>query len=687
MSKPQSISKQTLLQMAVRIAIVIFVVTLISYFHVMKTTEVKVKENVQQFISERASREKVPFKEAGDNHAVIISEFLKHYQKYSNSPLVDQQFAALTEKNTSGTIRNRNEGFNGKQDSGIFISPKGTVSREFKARILAAYEVTNRFGLPYRHQFQDLYFTFPENAIVLYWPEFPNWVMDAKDDFDLTVEEYYTVSTPNKDPDRKTAWTGLFYDKVSAVWMVTASTPIYVNNKFLGSVHHDLMVNEILDRTIKQRLSGANNYYIVRTDGRLIFHPNHYNTIKEHAGQFDIQKSNDETLKAQFEVVKQVKNEIELVDSPDGKDSLAVAKIDGPDWYLVTSYPYSAIRSAAAKNALFVLFAGLFSLLVEVCVLFFVLKNQISAPLRQLIEATRKIASDRTFTKIDLKRTDELGQLASSFNEMTAAIQERDEKLAQHSHNLEILVGQRTKELDEQKAINLQASKMSALGEMAGGIAHEINTPLATIKILTSQLVHETLSDIPDLDNLTTQLQRIESTTDRVAKIVKGLKTFARDGNSDPFEACKVQNIVEETVILCSEQLRMHGIELKMNIAPEISLECRSIQISQVLLNLIGNASDAIENLESKWVEIQARNENSWIEIRVTDSGSGIDKATEEKIFQPFYTTKGIGKGTGMGLSISLGIVKAHGGQLSIDHKSPHTCFIIRLPTNQRKAA
>jgi C4-dicarboxylate-specific signal transduction histidine kinase len=229
---------------------------------------------------------------------------------------------------------------------------------------------------------------------------------------------------------------------------------------------------------------------------------------------------------------------------------------------------------------------------------------------------------------------------------------------------------------------------MSALGEMAGGIAHEINTPLATIQMVASSLIHEIQNDIPDLDNLTFQLQQIERTCDRVAKIIKGLKTFARDGSSDPFETVSAHQLIQDAVALCSEQLKRHKVDLRLNITNEdIFVTCRPIQICQVLLNLIGNAKDAVENMPEKWVQLDAFMTADAAEFRIIDGGPGIPKSLQQKIFQPFFTTKGVGKGTGMGLSISLGIIKAHSGTLQIDNSQKHTCFVLKLPLAQAQAA
>lgn len=253
--------------------------------------------------------------------------------------------------------------------------------------------------------------------------------------------------------------------------------------------------------------------------------------------------------------------------------------------------------------------------------------------------------------------------------------------------NLERLVQERTRELDQQKRFNLQTSKMSALGEVAGGIAHEINTPLASIKLLSSQALHELNAQIPDLEKLACQIQKIEHTADRVARTIKSLKTFARDGSSDPLTKCFAQEILNETIELCSEQLRAHNITLKINTPQKgIPLRCRPIQISQVLLNLILNARDAIIDLPDKWIEISIKEDETWVEFRITDSGKGIPKENQEKIFQPFFTTKPIGKGTGMGLSISMDLIKAHGGSLGVDTKSRNTCFVLKLRHSHSQA-
>ncbi|MGE3975497.1 MAG: sensor histidine kinase [Bdellovibrionales bacterium] len=240
--------------------------------------------------------------------------------------------------------------------------------------------------------------------------------------------------------------------------------------------------------------------------------------------------------------------------------------------------------------------------------------------------------------------------------------------------------------MDQQQAL-VSSSKMSALGEMAGGVAHEINNPLAVIKTLSAQLlevIEEQNIDRPLAKEMATQ---IESTTDRIAKIVRSMRSFSRDGSNDPYQSVNIHQLIEETLSFCRERFIGHGTPVTVeSFNKNLCIEGRYTELSQVLLNLFNNAHDAILHHTDKWIKVSVSDQQDWVELHITDSGTGISPEVQNKMFQPFFTTKEIGAGTGMGLSISTGIIDSHSGELRLNNKCKNTSFVIRLPKFQKPA-
>jgi PAS domain S-box-containing protein len=226
----------------------------------------------------------------------------------------------------------------------------------------------------------------------------------------------------------------------------------------------------------------------------------------------------------------------------------------------------------------------------------------------------------------------------------------------------------------------VESSKLSTLGEMAGGVAHEINTPLAVIIAKTSLLTEALIVGEPITEDVILQIAKIKLTAERIAKIIKGLRLFSRNSENDPTEAVAVSSVIEMTLDLCREKIKQSQISLKLNLSPEIEIAARPTEISQVLMNLIGNSIDALRELDDKWIEVRSFVRDDRVHIWVTDSGGGISADIVDKLMNPFFTTKEVGKGTGLGLSISRGIIENHGGTICYDRSSDRTRFVIELP-------
>jgi C4-dicarboxylate-specific signal transduction histidine kinase len=234
--------------------------------------------------------------------------------------------------------------------------------------------------------------------------------------------------------------------------------------------------------------------------------------------------------------------------------------------------------------------------------------------------------------------------------------------------------------IQEAQAMRVNSLKLVTLGEMAAGIAHELNNPLAVIQglawITTTKLKANDLSN----EKIEENMGKIIRMTERSSKIINGLRVFARDTSEDPMEKIELSTVIEETMELCRTRIINRGIRLDIEADGKYHSWGRPIQISQVILNLLNNATDAIEGASDPWIRVSIRGVNDQWEVSVTDSGKGIPTEIVEKIMSPFFTTKPPGKGTGLGLSIASGILKSHGGEFWYDTAATNTTFRFTLP-------
>jgi signal transduction histidine kinase len=247
------------------------------------------------------------------------------------------------------------------------------------------------------------------------------------------------------------------------------------------------------------------------------------------------------------------------------------------------------------------------------------------------------------------------------------------------------ITDQKSKEekIRSQEVSLMLASRLSGLGEMAAGIAHEINNPLAIISGRIS-ILNQTLSDDKlDVEQIKKSLNSIEQTVFRIAKIVASMKSLSRQVSNDHFTKCSMMKILDDVVEISRERLKEARISLILTDNPDVEFDCHPGLIGQAILNLTNNSIDAILKLDAKWIRISFAQEDTFLVLRVTDSGKGIPPALRVKILEPFFTTKEIGKGTGLGLSLVQTIARSHYGEFFINEESQNTEFVLKLPMSQ----
>lgn len=270
-----------------------------------------------------------------------------------------------------------------------------------------------------------------------------------------------------------------------------------------------------------------------------------------------------------------------------------------------------------------------------------------------------------------------------------ALFAQREAALENAINNIEKTVNERTAELvasqqqvlDQQQSL-INSARLSSLGEMAAGIAHEINNPLAIISTVVMDIRKKQQKQKLTPELLEDRLVDIDQTILRMTGIIQGLRNISRDSSRDKLEHVAMTDVMKDVLAICAQKFRNHSVDLRYNEEKfaGVSLPCRRVQLAQVLMNLLNNGFDAVQELDGeKWIEIDFIQKGDQIVLVLTDSGSGIPEEVAAKIFQPFFTTKDVGKGTGLGLSLSKTIVENHGGTLEIG-ESEHTQFKITLP-------
>jgi two-component system NtrC family sensor kinase len=362
----------------------------------------------------------------------------------------------------------------------------------------------------------------------------------------------------------------------------------------------------------------------------------------------------------------------------EGKDWVGRAFVVN-DWYITTYTPIYNMN----RDLIGILYTGIFEAkytdikwrtiwinlgitTLGMIIAFFIsfrLGNTIITRIRMLKEATEAIAAGNLDYKLSPDKISGFDMLDDAFNYMSKSLKDRDERLHKAHDQL------------------ARAERLTALGEMAAGVAHEINNPLGGI-LLYSNLV---LEDIPEDSPARENMEKIIFQTNRCKEIVQSLLDFARTPTGDMLPL-QINNVIKTALNLVKDQAMFHGIEIETALAEKIPevIGDRS-RLEEVFLNLFINAADAMKGRGLLSITTMAGANHS-IRILISDTGKGIDHEHLPHIFEPFFTTKEPGKGTGLGLSIAYGIIRKHDGVLDVESEPEKgTTFIISLPAYRGK--
>src|SRR5688500_788796 len=290
-----------------------------------------------------------------------------------------------------------------------------------------------------------------------------------------------------------------------------------------------------------------------------------------------------------------------------------------------------------------------------------------------LNESNRRLGDQRKAMLHILKDSHEsnlrLGDSRKAMIHIMGDLRETTQEMERREHELR----------DKQEQL-VQAGKLATLGELTTGVAHELNNPLNNIGLYIGNIIDRVhlgeLATEPVLADLEKAMEQVRKATE----IITPLRTFGRAAPIT-LEAVDVDDVIERSLSLMHEQLRLRAIEVELDLSPdELVVLGNPIQLEQVFINLLTNARDALDEAPERKLRITSRLEGEQIQIVLADSGPGIPADIQSRIFDPFFTTKEVGAGTGLGLSITYSIVKEHGGEIALSPWGKGAKFEIVLP-------
>ena len=340
-----------------RLALLIAIVTLMagtaSYFYSMASTQELVRDQLLKYSRERGLRESALFLESNAYQLRFQQEYVERYKRMGDQDPMVWLAAHMVKRPQDGTYRSKPELYYGKDMplgrrdvwATMMIGANTEITPEVIKALAIGYDMVNQYGPAWRKPFDDLYFSSLEKTSVSRWPGTP-WGLMMDDNVEWTAEEWVVITTKEKNPDRKPIWSGVLFDERNGNWMVSNVTPLDIDGKQVGLVGTDLLLDDLVERTNKDRLTGTYNI-LLQADGRIIAHPHMIEEIIAAKGLLTAQTTTDQHLARIHEYATTQATLPVVVDNKKDHEFLAITQVEGPGWFLITIYPKSLLRDKA----------------------------------------------------------------------------------------------------------------------------------------------------------------------------------------------------------------------------------------------------------------------------------------------------------------------------------------------------
>jgi methyl-accepting chemotaxis protein len=425
----KSLARRILLPLVGIVLALIAIIVVVVYSFVQQRQEQQVRTELESYMGQRLAIEQSVFTLARDNLTILRDAALNDLKKVGTFD-PKAEFDYLFEKLPDGTTRSNRELFNGKKNVGVFLGRNVDPDLDLRQRVLILQKLIGQYGPPWLNRFINTYFGLPENGVILYWPDYPNWVLENTANYQAPAEEWLQILNRQNNPERKFACTGQYYDTASKSWLISCGLPVEIDGRYVAGALHDIQLDVLLKRTNDQKFRDSYNL-IFRKDGRLIAYEPLNAQLRDKNGQLKIQDSGDPNLQNIYNLVTQNNGRQIIIDDAANNRYLAVGQLEGPDWYFVTVFSKEKLNLEVVTRLTFIALATSVFFVSVLSLLFYILNRLVSRPLRELTQATGRIAAGDLEIQLDTRRQDELGELAQSFNRMAQAVSGRNRKLSE----------------------------------------------------------------------------------------------------------------------------------------------------------------------------------------------------------------------------------------------------------------
>lgn len=616
------------------------------------------------YVRERSSNVDRQFSNLSTLHKAAGQELerrMNHLPDAQVARLADEYFPLQAD----GTRRSRDKYFDGVSDNGdytyglgaLLTAGKAASPEELKA-LVAAFRLVSDFGQAARRDYDNFYFFTPQpTRLVMYGPDRPDHLMfyrhEAPADLSIAKEEMARVTLPEFDPSRATRCTNLqrlVQDTVGRRLATACLTPAYVNGRYVGAFGSSMELTHFFLNAVKDTPSGASPM-IVTSKGELIAYP----------GFTDQTKSPEKTLAAyqkKFALTDLVARAVKdgrpngVIASADGRQIVAFGRLNGPNWYLLLTYPQASVVASAARSASWVLLIGGIASLIQALAVVLLARSSIVRPVERLAASCEVGPAERPDVSDIERRKDEIGVLATS-------LRTEREKVEAVLASLEDRVGERTAQLER---ANTEKSRFLA------NMSHELRTPLNGVIAISETLAgKQTTAKGRELADLIVSsgrlLERVLTDILDFSKIEAGEITLARDEFS-------MDRLVGGIAELHRASAKSKGLAFRWSVAPDAEGRYAgdTVRLTQVLSNLLSNA---VKFTESGGVALEVTGtEDGQIRFQVSDTGIGFDEETGARLFRRFEQADASIRrrfgGTGLGLAISRSLAELMGGRIEV---------------------